>query len=123
MVYRKKSDHLIDWHIHNHPNKELVEQSKIRDCEKTNIWEISPKVNKFHPAVFPIELSNKIIQYYSFIDDFVLDPFAGSGTVGISAIKNKRQFILMEKEQQYFNLIKNNILPYIEHDKIEIIEE
>ncbi|MBI5010936.1 MAG: site-specific DNA-methyltransferase, partial [Bacteroidia bacterium] len=31
LVYRKKTDRLIDWHIRKHPNQELVEQSKIED--------------------------------------------------------------------------------------------
>jgi site-specific DNA-methyltransferase (adenine-specific) len=44
--------------------------------------------------------------------DIVLDPFGGSGTVGLTCVKNKRQFILMEKQEQYFELIKKRVADF-----------
>ncbi|MCD4738641.1 MAG: site-specific DNA-methyltransferase, partial [Anaerolineae bacterium] len=83
LVYRKKSEQLIDWNIRAHPRQDLVQASKIKDgYETTNIWRIKPAHDKKHPAVFPEELAAKVISYYSFIDDVILDPFAGVGTVG-----------------------------------------
>ena len=40
-----------------------------------------------HPAPFPIELPYRLIQLYSFKDDIILDPFMGSGTTAIAALK------------------------------------
>lgn len=106
LVYRKETDKLIDWWIRKHPKPENVEKSKIADdYEVTNLWKIHPAFNKDHPAVFPLELAEKVIKYYSFVDDVVMDPFAGSGTVGRAAIKNKRRFVLFEQSPDYMNII------------------
>lgn len=110
LVYRKKTDKLIDWHIRKHPDKEIVKQSKIQDgYEVTNIWKIHPAHNKIHPAVFPVELAEKVIRYYSFINDVVLDPFAGIGTVGKAACELKRRFVLFEMNKKYITRISENI--------------
>ena len=52
MVYRKKTDKLIDWNMRQY-NAETIESSKIvGDYEKTNVWHINPSADKVHPAVF-----------------------------------------------------------------------
>ena len=82
IVYRKKTDKLIDWNMKQYPN-EIVNQSKVmEDYEKTNVWEVAPANDKVHPAIFPKELVARVIQFYSFKRDLVFDPFAGIGTVG-----------------------------------------
>jgi DNA modification methylase len=102
LVYRKRTRRLIDWNIRAHPRQELVQASKISDgYEKTNVWRIKPTHDKVHPAVFPEELAAKVITYYSFMEDVVLDPFAGVGTVGQAAVKLGRRFVLIEKNQAY----------------------
>jgi len=110
LVYRKQTDKLIDWNISAHPNRKLVKESKITaDYEKTNIWKIKPAHDKRHPAVFPLELAEKVISYYSFKNDVVLDPFAGIGTTAIAAIKLKRRFVVIEKNPEYVEYIKTDI--------------
>jgi len=102
LVYRKHTDRLIDWNIRAHPKQELVQASKISDgYETTNVWRIKPAHDKKHPAVFPEELATKVITYYSFVDDVVLDPFAGIGTVGQAAAKLGRRFVLIEINPEY----------------------
>lgn len=106
LVYRKKTEHLIDWNIRKHPDQDAILSSKINDdYEKTNIWKINPSRNKNHPATFPKELAKKVIQYYSFKNDIVLDPFAGSGTTGYAALDLDRKFYMIE--------INNNYTEYI----------
>ena len=106
MVYRKKTNLLIDWFIRNHPDREIIEASKISDgYEKTNIWRIQPNTNSKHPAAFPKELAEKVIRYYSFQNDVVLDPFAGSGTVGAAAASLNRRFVLFEINEKYAKMI------------------
>lgn len=110
LVYRKHTDLLIDWHIRNHPDQKLVEDSKIADgYEKTNIWRINPSMVGKHPAAFPQELADKVISYYSFKGDVILDPFAGSGTVGSAASKLNRRFVLFDINLTYIDLIRNSI--------------
>ncbi|MBN1995603.1 MAG: site-specific DNA-methyltransferase [Anaerolineae bacterium] len=107
LVYRKHTKRLIDWNIRTHPDQEKVQVSKVSDdYERTNIWEIKPAHDKKHPAIFPEELATKVISYYSFVDDIVLDPFAGSGTVGLAATKSKRRFVLIDKAPKYVNLMR-----------------
>lgn len=108
LVYRKKSDKLIDWLIREHPDKQALRASKIEDgYDVTNIWKITPAHNKNHPAVFPLELAEKVIKYYSIKNDVVLDPFAGTGTTGKAAVKLGRRFALLEQNDKYVELMKN----------------
>ena len=107
LVYRKHTSKLIDWNIRAHPNPELVKASRIGDdYERTNIWRITPAHDKRHPAVFPVELAEKVIAYYSFKGDVVLDPFAGIGTVGKAAVKLGRRFVLIEQDPNYVNIMR-----------------
>ncbi len=109
MVYRKKTDKLIDWNMHQY-NYDRVNQSKIPDkYETSNVWKISPTFDKIHSAVFPIELCNNVIKYYSFVGDLVFDPFAGSGTLGRAAMNLNRKFFLAEKEPKYIARIKEEL--------------
>lgn len=108
LVYRKRTQKLIDWNIRAHPDAELVAQSRIDDdYERTNIWRIQPSYDKRHPATFPLEMAEKVIQYYSFKRDVVLDPFAGIGTVGKAATRLGRRFVLIEQDSNYVDIIRD----------------
>ncbi|OBX12026.1 DNA methyltransferase [Gallibacterium genomosp. 3] len=107
MVYRKNTDKLIDWNIRQY-DTQTVNDSKVKDgFETTNIWRISPKSDKIHSAIFPVELCQRVVEYYSFKGDLVFDPFAGSGTLGRTAKKLGRRFFLTEKEEKYFEYMKS----------------
>lgn len=104
MVYRKKPCVLIDHFIRDNPNQDIIAKSKIPDgYEKTNVWYISPARDKRHPAIFPPELAEKVIRYYSFVNDVVLDPFGGIGTTAKSAIKLDRRFCTIEMSDEYID--------------------
>ena len=121
LVYRKKTDKLIDWFIRNHPDKKIIAESKIPNgYEKTNIWKITPSHDKKHPAIFPTELAKKVIQYYSFKGDVVLDPFAGIGTVGEAAVSLQRKFVLLELEKEYIEEIKMRAVNWLGEKATEI---
>jgi DNA modification methylase len=75
----------------------------------TNVWRITPTHHKEHPAVFPDELVEKVIRYYSFVGDLVLDPFAGSGTVGRMALKMGRRCFLVDNEPKYFEIMRREV--------------
>lgn len=110
MVYRKKTTRLLDWNIHQYDSK-TVSDSKVKDgFETTNVWKIDPKYDKLHSAVFPIELCNKIISYYSMVGDLVFDPFGGSGTMAKAAHSLRRNFFLTEIDTNYFTNMKESIL-------------
>ncbi|MGP1367718.1 MAG: DNA methyltransferase [Treponema sp.] len=107
MVYRKQTDKLLDWNIHQY-DYETVEKSKVKgEFETNNIWKICPKSDKIHPAVFPSELCKRVIEYYSYVGDLIFDPFAGSGTLGYTAKKMDRLFFLTEKDEKYFEYMRS----------------
>ncbi|HYV24161.1 MAG TPA: site-specific DNA-methyltransferase [Pyrinomonadaceae bacterium] len=107
LVYRKRTDMLIDWHIRNHPDKNIVAASKVQDgYERTNIWRINPNTHSEHPAAFPFELAKKVVTYYTFKNDVVLDPFAGSGMTGAAAADSGRRFVLFDINPDYVRLMQ-----------------
>lgn len=65
----------------------------------TDVWEITQEMKNPHPAPFPETLTDRIIS--STEGQIILDPFAGSGTTGVSAIKFSRKFILIDKSEVY----------------------
>ena len=106
MVYRKKTDKLIDWNMRKYDPETIKASKVIDDYDTTNVWEIDPVYDKVHSAVFPQELCCKVIKYYSFVNDLIFDPFAGSGTLGQAAIDMSRHFFLTEKETKYVHHMK-----------------
>jgi len=62
-----------------------------------------------HPAPFPEELPHRLIQLYTFQDDVVLDPFVGSGTTCLSAIKDKRNYIGYDINPEYVKMAEKRI--------------
>jgi len=122
LVYRRRTDKLIDWNIRTYPDQEAVRQSKIiGDYDRTNVWYIQPAYHPVHPAVFPLELAEKVIRYYSFKGDVVLDPFAGVGTTGKAAWKLERRFVLIEKEPAYVDVIREEILDWMGRAALEVL--
>ena len=101
MVYRKKTDKLIDWNMRQYDEETVAESLVKGDYEKTNVWHIHPASDKVHPAIFPTDLATRIIQFYSFKKDVVFDPFGGIGTVGVAALMLERFFLLVEQEEKY----------------------
>ncbi|GIV28446.1 MAG: hypothetical protein KatS3mg027_2260 [Bacteroidia bacterium] len=109
MVYRKKTDKLIDWNIRQYSRDKVKKSKVLEEYETTNVWRIDPTFDKVHTAVFPLELCNRVIKFYSFIGDLIFDPFAGSGTLGRAALNLNRNFFLTEKEAKYINRIKEEL--------------
>ena len=62
-----------------------------------------------HPAPFPEELPYRLIQLYTFEGDVVLDPFCGSGTTCVAALKTGRHFVGFDINEEYVNLAKDRI--------------
>ena len=111
MVYRKPTSKLLDWNIRQY-NHKTVEQSKVKGkFETSNLWAIDPKHDKTHSAVFPADLCSRVVAYYSYKQDLVFDPFAGSGTFGRVAKKMGRAFFLTEKSKKYFEYMQSMVTP------------
>jgi DNA modification methylase len=62
-----------------------------------------------HPTQKPLSLISQLIEKHSNSGDLVLDNFAGTGTVGEACVKLGRDYILIEKEETYFNMIGDRL--------------
>lgn len=62
-----------------------------------------------HPTQKPVSLFQWILQNYSTPGMTIFDPFAGSGTTAIACLETGRNYILVEKEKEYFDIINNRI--------------
>jgi len=79
--------------------------------ELSNCWKIKRDAHKAkdHGAVFPIELANRVVNNFTKENDAILDPFMGTGTTGVSCVKNNRNFIGIEIDPDYFYFAKSTI--------------
>ncbi|MFX0041057.1 MAG: DNA-methyltransferase, partial [Candidatus Heimdallarchaeota archaeon] len=118
----KKSQHIFNYEkmkIWNNPKDKL----KNKDKQMRSVWSIPliPKEEKEfgkHPTQKPLELLNRIISSSSNEEDWVLDPFVGSGTTGIVCSILNRKFIGIDSNIEYLEVAinrfrdknKNNLL-------------
>ena len=64
-------------------------------------WNITGASTRNHPAPFPFELAYRLVRMFSFSGDTVLDPFCGTGTTMLAAIKTGRNSIGVEIDEEY----------------------
>lgn len=74
-----------------------------------NVWRMMPpswdeKISGKHPTQKPVGLVARCLRATTNPNDLVLDPFAGSGTTGVAALKLKRRFVGCEREEKYIDL-------------------
>lgn len=95
------------------PTERQRELSKIKkeDFKEwfQQIWTLTGASNKSHPAPFPSALAERLIQMFSFVGDTVLDPFLGTGTTTLAALKHNRNSVGIEIQPTYLELVKTRI--------------
>jgi site-specific DNA-methyltransferase (adenine-specific) len=74
---------------------------KDYDAWFRQIWSLGGASTKEHPAPFPLELASRLVRMFSFWGDTVLDPFSGSGTTMVAALKSYRNSIGVEIDRDY----------------------
>lgn len=93
-------------------------KGKQDSISKENFMEWSKSIWRFptvsakkvgHPAPFPIELPKRLIEFYSFESDIILDPFMGSGTSALAALELNRYFVGYEIQKEYVELANKRI--------------
>ena len=77
-----------------------------------DVWTIPPARNNDHPAPFPVELPLRAIQ--SCNAKVILDPFSGSGTTGVAAVRSGREYIGIELSAEYNAQAETRIAEEIE---------
>jgi DNA modification methylase len=87
------------------PTEEQRRLSKLNkkdfDSWFQQIWHITGASTRNHPAPFPLELASRLVRMFSFHGDTVLDPFCGTGTTMIAALRYERNSIGIEIEPEY----------------------
>jgi site-specific DNA-methyltransferase (adenine-specific) len=76
-----------------------------------SVWTINPESARKvgHPAPFPVELPYRLIQLYTYKNDIVLDPFMGSGSTAIAALKSGRRYVGYESNPEYIRLAERRL--------------
>lgn len=98
--------------------KSTISRDEFLDFTKS-IWRFSAEraTKVKHPAPFPVELPYRLIQLYTFEDDVVLDPFVGSGTTCIAALKTNRKYIGYDIDKKYCSIAEQRIKKFIQEQK------
>ena len=73
-------------------------------------WNITGASTKEHPAPFPLELASRLVQMFSFTGDTVLDPFCGTATTMVAALKHGRNSIGVELDTAYCKLAATRLI-------------
>jgi len=105
-------------------NREKIRNSTIKRHEfleyTKSVWNFGPesakKVN--HPAPFPVELPRRCIQLYTFEGEVVFDPFCGSGSTAIAAIRSGRNFVMVDSDKKYVATAKKRITDETSQNKL-----
>ncbi len=76
-----------------------------------DVWELPPesatRVN--HPAPFPVELPQRLIDLYTSQGDVVLDPFMGSGTTAVAAVRTGRHYLGYDTDEAYARAARERV--------------
>lgn len=123
-MFTESTEHLI-WASKNGDGKkwkfnyeitkdEIEDEINSKGKQTRNLWVIpltspSEKALGQHPTQKPIELLRRIIISCSDKGDWVLDPFAGSGTTNLVALQHERNSIAIEKDEKFLELIKKRL--------------
>ena len=81
----------------------------VKEQSKIFAFNTASKNNRLHPTQKPLNLIRKLLMIHTKPNDIVLDCFAGSGTTAEACLKENRQFIMIEKEPDYFEKIKKRV--------------
>ena len=84
----------------------IVKENGVPNCNSTRL----------HPTQKPVALFEYLIKTYTNDGDLILDNCAGSGTAGVAAINTNRNYILIEKELEYIEIIKERIAKHSPKD-------
>lgn len=120
----KAVDEYEDLYVFWKPGQQVIDRTKISQDEwkewgLRGIWYInSVRANDDHEAKFPLQLAERVIRLFSDKGDVVLDPFMGSGTTAMAAIKNDRHYIGIEKETLYVDLAMEKIANFRRQHKL-----
>jgi DNA modification methylase len=92
------------------PSQASISRDEFMEAT-TDVWEIGPESASRvgHPAPFPVELPARLIHLYTYVGDLVLDPFIGSGTTAVAAVRSGRHFAGYDTDPTYVRETKRRV--------------
>jgi DNA modification methylase len=81
-----------------------------------DVWELAPEsaTRVGHPAPFPIELPQRFVELYTYEGDVVLDPFMGSGSTAIAALRTGRHYLGYDTDPAYVDAARGRLAGELE---------
>ena len=92
------------------PHRSTITNDEFVDVTR-DVWRIDPEsaTKVGHPAPFPVDLPRRLIDLYTYEGDIVLDPFVGSGTAVVAALRTGRIGVGYENEPEYVELSEQRV--------------
>lgn len=127
--YFTHSTETVIWAAKNQKSKHTFNYELMKELgngkQMRNLWEISPpqpkeKVHGKHPTQKPLKLLERILLSSSNEGDVVLDPFNGSGSTGIAALRLGRKYIGIEISEEYLDLTINRLQDELRTPKFQL---
>ena len=114
LIYSKESL------AHKSEKNSTISKQDFLDSTKS-IWRFSAANARRlkHPAPFPVELPRRLIELYSFKGDIVLDPFVGSGSSCIAAVRTDRNYVGYDLSQEYIDIANSRLEKETENQTLD----
>lgn len=119
LIFRKSG-------AYRHPTKEQRDLSLLSKEDHRRwfqqVWtDVPGKVQRDHPAPFPVEIARRLIGMFSFVGDIVLDPFWGMGNTTLAAIAMHRSSIGYEIEPEYLKIARHRLVDLPPESHVEFV--
>lgn len=100
---KKEQNNIYHFRTRKEKEENRMDLSDYQDEKSKNIWKIRPVApqENIHPCPFPLELAKRVIEYYSYKGDTVIDIFAGSGQTNLAAEILGRKHIGIDTQEKY----------------------
>lgn len=89
--------------------REINGGKQLKDVWRSSIIKKKEKEHGYHPTQKPLWIMERLVSLFTNEGDVVLDPFAGSGTTGVACEKLNRNYICIEKEKDYYEIMKRRV--------------
>lgn len=92
------------------PHVSTISKDEYMDAT-LDVWELPTESASRvgHPAPFPVELPQRLIELYTFAGDLVVDPFMGSGSTAVAAVRTGRHFVGFDTDADYVQAAKARV--------------
>jgi site-specific DNA-methyltransferase (adenine-specific) len=118
----KEQNNIYYYRTRREKEENKLDLSNYQGEKSKNVWKIRPLApqENMHPCPYPLELPKRIIEYYSYKGDTVIDIFTGSGQTNLAAEMLGRRHIGIETEKKYVDYAVQRLNSLITQSKLEV---